>query len=113
MLKFSVSFERYLPHDDGEDICEADERGFVVEDCSLRDAVRIGLEALQPNYLGACEADSFPPRGVRWLTFDRWNDCTRENIQEGISESRTLHLPEQMTESSRRRVCRLFGLRGV
>ena len=113
MPKFSVSYERYLPHDDGEDVCEADERGFVIEDCSLTDAIRLGLEVRFPSWAGACEADSYPPRDVRRLTFDRWNEGTREEIEQGVSEARTLHLPDHMTESSRRRVCRLFGLRGV
>ena len=48
MRKFSVTFERYFPHDGGEDICEADERGFVIKDVSLRDAVSLGLEYRDP-----------------------------------------------------------------
>jgi hypothetical protein len=112
MPKFSVTFERYFPHDEGEDICEADERGFVIEDVSLRDAVRLGLEYRDPSYAGYCEPDSYPPRGVRWLTFYKWNDCTRENIEKGISESRSLHFPDNLTEASRARICRLFGAYG-
>ncbi len=111
MAKFSVTFERYFPHDDGEDICEADESGFVIEDVSLREAVWLGLEYREASWAGACEADCWPLRGVRWLTFACWNDCTRENIERGISESRSLHFPDTLTESSRRRICRLFGLK--
>ena len=44
MSGFSVTYERYLPHDDAEDICEPDESGFVIENVSLRDAMRLGLE---------------------------------------------------------------------
>jgi hypothetical protein len=110
MLKFAVTFERYLPHDDDEEVCDADERGFVIEDCSLRDAVRLGLEVREPSWAGACEPDSYPARGVRWLTFYNWNDCTRDQIERGIRESRSLHFPDTLTESSRRRVCRLFGI---
>ncbi len=111
--RFAVTFERYFPHDEGEEICEADESGFVIEDCSLRDAVRLGLEYREPSHAAYCEPDSFPPRGVRWLTFDKWNDCTRENIEKGIDESRSLHIPDHVTESSLRRICRMFGVRGA
>jgi hypothetical protein len=109
MRGFAVTFERYFPHDEGEDICEADERGFVVEDVSLREAVTLGLEYREPAYSAACEPDSYPPRGVRWLTFHNWNDCTREQIEQGIHESRSLHFPPSLTDSSRTRICRLFG----
>jgi len=109
MLGFSVTFERYLPHDDRDDVCDADERGFVIENVSLRDAMRLGLEYREPSHSGACEADSYPARNVRWLTFYNWNDCTREQIEGGINESRSLHFPDTLTESSRLRVLRLFG----
>lgn len=113
MRGFSVTFERFFPHDDGEDICEADESGFVIEDVTLRDALRDGLEKYRPEWCGAAEPDCYPPRGVRWLTFHKWNDCTRENIEQGIDESRSLHIPDHITEASRMRICRLFRVRGA
>lgn len=105
---FSVTFERFFPHDDGEDICEADESGFVIENASLGDAIRLGLEYARPEWCGRCEPDSYPARNVRSLAFYQWNDCTRENLETGISESRSLHFPDSLTESSRIRVCRLL-----
>lgn len=111
MRGFSVTFERYLPHGDHEDVCEPDEIGFIIEDVSLRDAVRFGLEYTRPDHSGACEPDCYPPHGVRWLSFYNWNDCTREYFQ-GINESRSLHFPKTLTESSRARICRLFGASG-
>ena len=109
MSGFSVTYERYLPHD-AEDICEPDESGFVIENVSLRDAMRLGLEYSRPVWAGACEPDCYPARNVRWLSFYDWNDCTRDYFQ-GIRESRSLHFPGHLTESSRKRVCRLFGVR--
>jgi hypothetical protein len=108
MQGFSVTFERYFIHDD-DDICEPDERGFVIENATLRDAMRLGLEYRAPDCCGACEPNCYPPRDVSWLTFYCWNDCTREQIERGITESRSLHFPREMTESSRMRVARLFG----
>jgi hypothetical protein len=109
---FSVTFERYFPHDEHEDVCDADERGFVIENVSLRDAMQVGLEYSRPEWSGACEADSYPARNVRRLTFHRWNYCTRENIEQGIDENRSLHFPDHITEASRQRICRLFGAYG-
>lgn len=111
MNGFSVTFERFLPHNEGEEICEADETGFVVQDVSLRDAIRLGLEYARPDWCGVCEPDSYPARFVRWLSFYQWNDGTRDRIERGITETRALHIPDNVTEASRRRICRLFGLR--
>jgi hypothetical protein len=110
---FSVSYERYLSHPEGEEICEADERGFVIEDVSLRDALRLGLECPKPDWAGPCDADCYPVNGARSLTFYQWNDCTRENIEQGIEEMRTLHLPDSLTEASRMRILRLFRVPGA
>ncbi len=109
---FSVTFEQYFSHDDGQEVCDADDRGFVVENVSLREAMRSGLEYARPEWCGYCEPDSYPPRGVRWLTFQNWNEGTRDQIERGISETRSLHLPETLTESSRMRICRLFKAYG-
>jgi hypothetical protein len=113
MTGFSVTFERYFPHDDSEDICEPDERGFVIENVSLRDAMRLGLEYREPSWSGPCEPDSYPSRNVRWLTFYDWNVCSRDDMERGIKEYRALHFPRHLTESSRLRICRLFGAYGA
>jgi hypothetical protein len=109
MKGFAVTFERYLPHDESDDISEPDESGFVIENATLRDAMSQGLEYSRPEWSGSCEPDSYPPRGVRWLNFYNWNESTRDDIERGIKESRSLHFPQAITESSRRRICRLFG----
>lgn len=113
MTGFSVTFERYLPHADEEDVCDADERGFVIENVSLRDALRLGLEFRDPSWAGYCEPDSYPAHNVRWLTFFNWNAGTREEIEQGVKEARSLHFPDTLTESSRRRVARLFNAYGA
>ena len=111
MPGFSVTVERYFLHDEDE-VCEADEGGFIIRDVSLRDAMRLGLEYSRPECSGSCHPNTFPPHNVRWLTFDEWNEGTREQIEQGIHESRSLHFPNNLTESSRGRVCRLFGAYG-
>ena len=109
---FSVTFERFLPHADDVEICEADESGFEIENVSLGDAMRYGLEYSSPAQAGYCEPNSYPARGVRWLSFPTWNECTHDDICHGIKESRALHIPDSVTESSRARICRLFRAYG-
>lgn len=106
---FSVTYERYFPHDEGEDICEADERGFVIENTSLRDA--LSEIADRPEWARADDCDEWPIRSPRWFCFDKWNDGTREYYEQGITEDRALHVPDRVTPSSRRRIARLLGLK--
>lgn len=106
MLKFNVTFERYFPHADDEDVCEPDERGFVSEDVSLREAIE-ATGGIESRY----EANEWPVRAPRWFTNDSYNEGTIEFYTQGISESRSLHLPACVTDSSRRRIARLLGVR--
>ncbi|MGY2987686.1 hypothetical protein ACVI1K_005033 [Bradyrhizobium sp. USDA 4508] len=108
MKKFSVTFERWT-HEDVEH-GDTDKRGFVIEDVSLREAIQLGLEYREPSWAGACEANDSRTDSVRWLTFYKWNDCTRDNLETGTIEDRSLHIPDHITPASRRRICRMFGI---
>jgi hypothetical protein len=106
---FSVTFERWS-HDD-IDIGDTDDRGFIIENVSLRDAMQLGLEYNEPSCSGFCEPSDSRVQNARWLSFHEWNHYTRENLETGITENRSLHFPQSLTESSRRRICRLFGIK--
>lgn len=108
---FSVTYERW--DEAATEAGDTDDRGFVIEDVSLRDACRLGLEYREPSWSGACEPSDSRVDCARWLTFYQWNDCTRDQIERGISESRSLHFPDSLTPSSRRRIARLFNAYGV
>jgi hypothetical protein len=103
---FAVTYERWTEQD--AEIGETDDKGFVIQDCSLSDAIRLGLEYSRPEYAGTCEPSDSRIDHARWLTFYRWNDCTRENLEKGIDEQRSLHIPKHVTAASRRRIARLF-----
>jgi hypothetical protein len=105
--QFSVTFERW--NDEAFEAGDTDDRGFVIEDVSLRDAMRLGLEFYNPSWGGSCEADEHPVINPQWLTWPKWNDGTREHYTTGVIESRSLHIPDGVTASSRRRIARLFG----
>jgi hypothetical protein len=106
MKRFSVTFERFLPHADEADVCEADESGFEAEAVSLRDAIEYA-GGLHASY----EANEWPLRAPRWFTNYNFNDGTREYYEQGITESRSLHIPDNVTDSSRRRIARLLGVK--
>ena len=106
MKRFSVTFERW--NEEAAEIGETDDRGFIIENVSLRDAIQQGLEYRDPSWAGSCEASDSRHEFARWLTFHNWNDCTRENLETGIEESRSLHIPDCITPSSRKRIARLF-----
>ena len=85
------------------------ERGFDLKDASFRDAITyFGLGGLP----GCCEADccpvtlSMPPR---WFT----RDVSADNAKGERDESRSLHIPEHVTPSSRMRIARLVGCYGA
>jgi hypothetical protein len=111
MLGFSVTFERVSEESAMRGDCE--ERGFVIENVSLRDAISLGLEYQDPSYAGFCEADEWPVRSPSWLTFHKWNDGTADYYETGVEESRSLHIPKNVTTASRVRIARLFGCYGV
>jgi len=105
--KFSVTFERWT-HEDMES-GDTDNRGFIIEDVSLRDAIRLGLEQPFPAWCGAYEPSDSRLDLVRWLSFHKWNDGTRDYYETGTIEDRSLHIPDNVTPASRRRICRLFN----
>ena len=104
MRGFNVTFERFFPHEPEEDICEADESGFEAENVSLRDAIKYA-----GGIRGNWEANEWPIRSPRWFTNASYNDGTCEFYEQGITESRSLHIPEHVTGASRRRIARLLG----
>lgn len=55
------------------------------------------------------EANESPVRNPRWLTFYQ----VSEDFATGATINWTLHLPDSVTPSSRRRIARMFGCYGV
>lgn len=108
MTKFAVTYERWTEED--VEHGDTDDRGFVIQDVSLTDAIQLGLEYRRPEWCGTWEADN--GRGnsdTRWLDFYEWNSGTREEIMTGIRERRTLHIPDSVTPASRQRIVKLFS----
>ena len=86
---------------------DAEERGFVLEDVTLREALEWledNLDRYNPN--GYIEADCFPVIAPRWFTYYCYED---NNVWWNFS----LHLPETLTEATRQRIARHIGCQSL
>jgi len=102
---FAITYETVTPEsaEDGE----AADRGWVVENASLSDCYS---DLYNAGAIGCyVEADCYPVREPRWLTFYKVD----ENYATGAETSWSLHLPETLTPASRRRIARLFNCYGA
>ena len=111
MAKFNVTFERITP--ESAENGDVESRGFIAEDRNLRDAVYYVCGFSDPSYLPQCESDEWPVRAPRWFTFYKTNDGTRDYYETGAEENRSIHVPDNATPSSRRRLARLFSAYGA
>jgi len=111
MKGFSVTYERWSEAD--IEAGDTDDRGYVIEGVTLREAIQGGLGLVDPSWAGYCEANDSRPAFVRWLTCYDWNKYTHEWFETGIDETRALHIPDSVTAASRRRIARLFRIRGA
>jgi len=98
MPKFSVTYETWSPDDIAAG--DTDTRGFIAQGVSLRDAIReVGGFAPEPSASRISEA--------RWFTHHAYD----EDYRTGAVEARSLHVPDSVTDASRRRIARLLGCR--
>jgi len=84
---------------------EAEERGFIVEGASLRDALQAVCET-RTSFVDGVECIEANDSGIdhaRWITV--YNGMEYET---GAHESRSLHMPEHLTAATRRRIYRLL-----
>ena len=100
MPKFNVTFEIVTP--ESAEFGDAADRGFLVQDVSFRDAMeRLGADGCH------VEADCCPVENPSWFT------AYSETDGDENQESRSLHLPNSLTESSRLRIARLLDCYGL
>lgn len=108
MLKFNVTYEIMTP--ESAEYGDADERGFIVEGASLRDALDyvFSTRTSQCEGVEAVEANEYPVVSPGWITV--YNGI---EYLTGAHESRSIHFPDNMTASSRVRVARLMQCTGA
>lgn len=101
---FDVTYE--IVSEESSQHGEAEEHGYIAEAVSLRDALRYVRET-RTNHVGGVECvecDSSPAYSPRWVTVTN----SMEYLT-GDCESRSLHMPETLTDATRRRIARLCG----
>jgi hypothetical protein len=103
MPGFSLSFEIVTP--ESAEHGEADSRGMIAEGLTLRDALALFEQERSGGYV---ESDSYPVMRPRWFT------CYGEpDSVDGSTRSVSLHLPESISEGTRRRIGRLLNCYGL
>ena len=111
MKGFSVTYERWSEAD--LEAGEPGDGGYIIKGATLREAIQEGLGLVDPSWAGYCEANDSRPALMRRLTCYDWNKYTHEWFETGIDETRALHIPDSVTAASRRRIARLFRVRGA
>jgi len=107
MARFNVTYE--IVTQESAEQGDAEERGFISQDSTLRDAIA-DLHATRTSACGgveAIESSASDIANVRWFTV--YNGMEYES---GATESRSLHVPDSVTTASRKRIARLIGVRG-
>lgn len=106
MASFAVTFDIVTQESAENGDCE--ESGFIDSDLTLRAAI-CAVQATRTNRVdgvSAIESDEWPmcaPRSVTVTNGMEWHT--------GACESRTLHMPDNLSPATRRRICRLVGVR--
>ena len=106
MAVFNVTYEIVTP--ESAENGDVDESGFIAENVSLRDAIALVSETRTSRVGGVecIECDSLPCDAPRWITV-----MNGMEFETGAQESRSLHIPDGVTESTARRIARLMGAR--
>jgi hypothetical protein len=104
MIAFSVTYDIYTQ--ESIEAGETADDGFICQNVSLRDAIAAVCETDN----NTCERTNIESSDSR-ISHARW--FTVYNSMDWISgdtEHRSLHIPESVTASSRKRIARLLGI---
>lgn len=105
---FSVTYEIVTP--ESAECGDVEERGFIDENMSLRDALQ-AVGQTRTNEVGGVDdiaCDSYPAIAPRWVTITNGME-----YRTGAVESRSIHFPANLTPATRRRIARLLGAYGL
>jgi len=105
MLKFNVTYEIVTP--ESAEHGDAEEMGFISEDVRLSQAIYdvMGTRTSKVDGVNCIEPSDSHGANFRWITI-----MNGMEFETGAFESRSIHIPEQVTPSSRVRIARLLGL---
>lgn len=103
---FDVTYEIVTP--ESAENGDTEENGFIAERVSLREAISLvnGTRTCHVDGVTCIEADEHPVRSPSWITV-----VNGMEFLTGAQESRSLHMPDNLTPASRLRIARLLGVR--
>jgi hypothetical protein len=103
---FDVTYEIVTP--ESAENGDAEERGFITENVTLREAVNCVTDTRtnQVDGVERVETDEYPVCAPRWITVINGTE-----YRTGAQESRSLHMPDSLTPATRIRIARLLGVR--
>ena len=104
-MRFNVTFERIT--DESAEIGDAEERGFLAEGVTLRDALNEAQRGLDSRYIEVTEPDSHIA-AARWITF-----YGSRHTRRGDFVNVSIHPRGRVTGSSMRRLAALLGAYGA
>ncbi len=106
MALFSVTYEIVTQESAADG--DFEESGFICEGFSLRDAIVLvnGTRTSRVDGVECVECDSLPCTAPRWITV-----LNGMEYETGAQESRSFHIPDNVTPSTARRIARLMGAR--
>lgn len=99
---FDVTYEIVTP--ESAERGDAEERGYIGQNMELRDAIYEVLQTRTSRVEGieAIEFSSSDVESARWLDV-----CNGHEFETGAREYRSIHFPEHLTASTKRRIMRL------
>lgn len=103
---FTVTYDIVTP--ESAENGDTEESGFIAKHVPLREAMDLvtGTRTQYVDGVECMECDEYPVREPRWITVINGREYTT-----GAQESRSLHMPENITPASRLRIARLLGVR--
>lgn len=100
---FNVTYDIVTPESAEEG--DVEERGFIDKDMTLRDAIDKVMETRTSHVDCRHCIEANESHAPRWITV--YNGMEYET---GANESRSLHIPDHVTDSSRKRIAKLMGV---
>lgn len=104
MARFNITYEIVAQESAAEG--DVEERGFIGQDLSLREAINLVFETRTSACGGieCVEANQYPVIDPDWITVYHGME-----YETGAQESRSIHLPRSVTPSSKMRIARLMS----
>jgi hypothetical protein len=101
-LLFSVTFQTVT--EESAEIGDYEDQGIIAEGLTLREAIKEANETHDGHSLGIESIEASDTHTPQWVNINHSPD-----LYTGVQETRSIHLPENITPSSKKRIFRLIS----